>query len=408
MRSSDQICSPKLIYRSPLMQVMPILHEHLSMPLHKAGIRQTKQKALTELTSSLLNNSKLTLTSLGRHMQGQAFVKHKIKRVDRWLSNTALYDQSFEVYQAIFSPMLLKRNELHILIDWSGCCNWTECTLRASLLFDGRSICFYQEVHSTKVQQKPYIHKKFLKNLKKLIPEGCKVILITDRGFQVPWFKAVLAQGWDFIGRISNSHHFQLDEKKSWKPIKELYKSATNKPCYLGKGGIGKSKPLEVNFYSFKDKIKRRKFKKTRNKPFYAQSQKMYKDVHKTPLIIVTSLSLSAKTAIKAYQGRMQIEQNFRDDKNERWGFGMQYNRSSSKQRIAILLLIAAIASYILMLIGVTAEKMNLHKHFQANTSKRRVLSLPYLAKQVLIHLNENFSLKEIEHSYNFIAKGAS
>lgn len=393
------------------MQVQTILHEHIAVPLDKAHIRQTKQKALIEMTSSLLNNSRLTLTSLGRHMQGEAFVKHKIKRVDRWLSNDALYNQSLEIYKAVFSSLLSKRKELNILIDWSGCCNWSECVLRASLLYEGRSITIYQEVHSTHVHQKPEIHNKFLKNLNILIPKDCKVTLITDRGFQVPWFKAVLALGWDFIGRISKSHHFKLENENRWKPLNKLYSSAINKARYLGGGEIGKSKPFKVFFHSFRGKAKGRKYSKPRNKPYYPHIQKMYKTLHHTPWILVTSLSPKShgsKKVIKTYQGRMQIEQNFRDDKNERWGFGLQYNRSRSEKRIAILLLIAAMASYILMLIGITAEKMELHKRFQANTSKRRVLSFLFLAKQIVMQFEDTFSLKEINRSYQLISKGPS
>lgn len=391
------------------MQVLPILHDHISLSLSKAGIRKTKQHALIDMTTSLLNDSKLSLTSIGRHMKGDAYVKHKIKRVDRWLGNSALYSQVFGIYQAIFTPLLSSRKELHILVDWSGCCNWTECCLRASLLYDGRSLTFYQEVHSTHEQQKGHVHNCFLKNLSRLIPKNCEITIVTDRGFQVPWFKSVLSLGWNFIGRVSKSYQFKLDNESDWRPLDTLYSTTTNKPTYVGPGKLSKSKPTEVYIHSFKGEAKGRKYKKPRNRPYYPHIQKVYKELHKTPWIIVTSISpkkLRSKKIIKIYHGRMQIEQNFRDDKNERWGFGMQFNRSGSKERIAILLLIAALASYILMLIGVAAEKANLHKKFQANTNKKRVLSFLFLAKQVMRHDGNVFSKKEILHSFQNIAEG--
>ncbi|MBS0290494.1 MAG: transposase [Proteobacteria bacterium] len=48
---------------------------------------------------------------------------------------------------------------------------------------------------------------------------------------------------------------------------------------------------------------------------------------------------LKAKKVINLYKKRMQIEQNFRDDKNERWGFGWRYSKTKNHERYSILLL---------------------------------------------------------------------
>ena len=65
-------------------------------------------------------------------------------------------------------------------------------------------------------------------------------------------------------------------------------------------------------------------------------------------------------------------------------------------KRIAVLCLIAHIAAFFLLYIGIMAEKLGLHKQFQVNTSKKRVLSLLTLAKLAIKHqpppiLNENY-----------------
>jgi hypothetical protein len=51
----------------------------------------SRKTALQVITSSLLNEAELTLTSLGRRMPGEAYVKHKIKRVDRFLGNPHVF-----------------------------------------------------------------------------------------------------------------------------------------------------------------------------------------------------------------------------------------------------------------------------------------------------------------------------
>lgn len=396
------------------MQLSKVLHNFVGKSLLTAGIRATKVNALIDMTDALLNKSDLTLTSIGRHLSGLADVKHKIKRVDRWLSSTELFEQSKDIYKALFYNVLTHRKQLEIIVDWSGCCNWSEACLRASLVYSGRSITIYQEVHSSESQQKEFVHNQFLKNLKEIIPETCEVIITTDRGFSHPWFKAVNALGWDFIGRASSLHCYQILNENTWKPIKDLYDGSTNKPKYIADVLFGKthSKKLEASLYSYKEAFKNRKKHNVRNKPNYPGLNKQYSEMHKTPWILVTSLkggaSIVAKV-VKNYAFRMQIEQNFRDDKNERWGFGMRYSRTTSTKRITILLLLAAIASYVLLLFGVASESKDLHRKFQANTVRnRRVLSLLTLGKQVIRHVIGLFNTEDLMQGFRKIANGES
>jgi hypothetical protein len=144
--------------------------------------------------------------------------------------------------------------------------------------------------------------------------------------------------GWDFVGRVSKINHCLLDSSNDWQPIGDLYKEASDKeasdkPKYLGGGLLGKSKKyrLQSSFYCYKGKPKQRKVKRIKNKPQYHHLDKMYSEQHKAPWVIVTSLTItkwSAKKIINTYYARMQIEQNFRDDKNERWGFGLRLGGS--------------------------------------------------------------------------------
>ena len=105
------------------------------------------------------------------------------------------------------------------------------------------------------------------------------------------------------------------------------------------------------------------------------------------PWVLVSSLSGRSieKRVVKIYKKRMQIEEGFRDLKSSRYGFGFEDAYSKKRERIQILLLVAALASLIAWLTGWVAEKRNLHRHFQSNTVKtRRVLSLFYLGCQVI------------------------
>lgn len=57
----------------------------------------------------------------------------------------------------------------------------------------------------------------------------------------------------------------------------------------------------------------------------------------------------------------MQIKQNFRDLKNQRWGFGLRDSKTINMQRLEILLLISNIATMVLWLLGIAAETKKLH-----------------------------------------------
>jgi predicted small integral membrane protein len=77
------------------------------------------------------------------------------------------------------------------------------------------------------------------------------------------------------------------------------------------------------------------------------------------PWLLATSPSLAAldaQTVVDIYSGRMQIEQSFRDVKNPRWGLGLSLSQTTRPERLAILLLIGALAMFALWLIGLVAQ----------------------------------------------------
>ena len=76
----------------------------------------------------------------------------------------------------------------------------------------------------------------------------------------------------------------------------------------------------------------------------------------------------------------MQIEESFRDTKSAVYGMGLEIGRSRSELRLHALLLIAAIAAFLLWHIGQLAEAEGLHRRFKSTTRVARELSLITLA----------------------------
>lgn len=376
------------------MHASLFLHNFVSKSL--SFIHKIRLKILLASVFSLMNDGRLTLTSLGRNLQGQAKVKNKIKSIDRLLGNSKLFKESFHIYKQLSKKLLVGATEAVILIDFSGCCTKEHYLFRASLIGKGRSITIYQEVHPFGMHDNSKIKSNFLKSLKLILPKQLKVTLITDAGFRTPWFKLVRSFGWDFVGRMRGNAKIQLLEKRKWLEIKDYFKYATMKPKYIGKALLSTAHEFPINLYVYNAKLHGRKLKRMKGRILHIGKQEQYSRDKREPWIIVSSLQLKAIKIINLYKKRMQIEQNFRDDKNERWGFGWRYGRTKNPERFSILMLIAYIASLVLWLIGRAAETKLLHKDYQANTSKKRTLSYLTLGKQVLKHSLSKISAQDI------------
>jgi hypothetical protein len=182
------------------MHASPFLHNFVSKSL--SFIHKVRLNILLASVFSLMNDGKLTLTSLGRSLPGSAKVKNKIKSIDRLLGNKKLLEESFQIYYQLVKKLLIGASEAVVILDHSGCCTNAHWILRASLLGKGRSITIYQEVHPFGMHDNLKVKKGFLEKLKKILPKHIKVTLITDAGFRTPWFKLVRAYGWHFVGRV--------------------------------------------------------------------------------------------------------------------------------------------------------------------------------------------------------------
>lgn len=358
------------------------------------------RKSLTNHVKSLLRGrASLSSNSIGRNLPGAALVKHKINMTWRFLCNKKIHKEQLAIYKGLCTELTSKLGELVIAIDWSGCCNNVNYILRASLVHQGRSISLYNEIHPVKVLGNEQVHNGFLSALREVLPQGKKITILTDSGFKTPWFKEVERLGWFFVGRVSGVIKYSLDsEQNDWHLIENLHKQVQyGETQYVGRGTLTKDKKAQMQliFTSYWGIKKGRKVKN----PKYPAAEKQYSKMNSEPWVLVSNLDKIipcttekecyklAALARELYKKRMQIEQNFRDDKSERLGFGWRFSRTNNINKINVLVLIATIASSILWIIGFAAEKKNLQYAFQANSVRStRVLSFIFLAKELIAH----------------------
>jgi len=339
---------------------------HVRKLLHKILLKASSQidkrnhKTIIEAAITLSDCKHLSITGIGRSLISHAKVKHCIKRIDRLFGNCNVQSARLYYYQAMAASTLNGIKYPAISVDWSGL---TPCgefhLLRASCPVGGRAVTLFEQSFKESEYMKQRVHKSFLTQLDRILPDDCQPVLVTDAGFRCPWFKLVRSFGWHFIGRIRNSTKYLNPKTNQWDPAKSLYCKATNTPSYLFETLIAKANPVEGNLHLYKGVGKRRKNKNLRGKKIQSSVSLKHAKRGREPWLLFTSLTrkeADAKRVVKLYSQRMQIEESFRDLKNTNNGLSFRHCRSYQKGRLNVALLIAAITTFLLWLVGLAAK----------------------------------------------------
>jgi hypothetical protein len=369
------------------MQGRKLLHTFIRESAE--NLHQKTKNSLVVVCEGLLKSRKLSVTAIGSAIENETTPKHNIKRSDRLVSNSSLELNRKYFYKALARKTVPKTGWCPILVDTSDLTADSKFQMiRASLAIDGRAFTLFEMSYERGTLSS--IWEVFLKNLDEILPaEKGRVIIITDAGFHNKWFHLVRKQKWDFIGRIRQDKQYTTSEGKVFS-CKSLHKTATFKPAHHGTVFLSKksrNKALICDLYIVKKKPKGRKMKTKFGKTKKGKYSKTIAKGQKEPWVLASSLPKSSFTTeqiVRLYSFRMQIEQSFRDIKNSKYGFSFKHTLTRSTKRLNVLLLIAAIVTFILWSTGVLAEQKKWHLQCQSNTSKKRTLSLFFLGAIVL------------------------
>jgi hypothetical protein len=376
------------------MYAKQFLHEKLS------GVMHLKRLATLEsLLTGLLKDKKLSVTQLGRSLESSAQEKNNIKRSDRFISNHHVWKERFSIYREISLSLVGNNRRPLIIVDWSHVPNTTCYILRAAFVGSGRALTLYEEVFPKRLENSPEVHQRFLNKLRKLLPETCIPVVITDAGFATPWFRSVQEMGWDYVGRIRGNKCFRVEGEEQWRYYSDCCSGlARQTPVCLGRAALNKKLAFKTHLYLTKIPKKYRvSLNKLKKKAHYKKDIE-HGNAANEPWLLATSMKRMPDTIVKLYFSRMEIEEGFRDLKSSQFGFSFENAYSLKIRRIQILLMIAMLAAYILFFVGLAAEIKQLHHQFQANTTiNRRVLSLFYLGGRVIkkkIRIGSSFIYK--------------
>lgn len=315
---------------------------------------------LVSAVEALLSSRRLVLVELARHWPGAERVVGPLKRLDRLLGNRAVQAVR-ERFYAVAAAWLMRSEQPVLVVDWSELKHdrrWL--LLRAGVAVGGRTMTVYEEVHPRAKSGSRRVHSAFLKRLHSLLAPTIRPIVITDAGFKNPWFQAVEALGWHWIGRVRQRTRARWLETNQgeWIACKTLYVQASSKACSLGEVILARSNPRHCRLVLVRRAPRGRVDLNRYGKRSQDTVSRTIAKRAREPWLLAVSCSLdewSAASVVALYARRMQIEQSFRDLKSHRYGCAFDDTLTRSAERLQMLLLIYMLAALAAWLVGLAA-----------------------------------------------------
>jgi hypothetical protein len=356
-------------------------------------IHAKRLQAVMDVATGVQHSQQLSIAAIGRHLQSDTKLKHRIKKVDRLLGNKHLYSELANIYAGLSQYVfqyIAQDKVSPIVIDLCFLKDDQDIQmLSAEVATQGRTIPLYREVFE-KGQLKGR-EKEFISKLSQCIPPERDVLIIMDAGFGDNWFEAIESKMWYWLVRARSGKYIKLSVNDDWKEANELFgQIGTRAKCY-DSAYITKTQPRPCRVVTKKGSAISKRKKPARLPRNYNAANGNYQRLAKEPWILATNLPKKYNTTqiLNAYKKRMQIEESFRDIKSTRYGLGGRNIETRCIYRWGIIMLLAAIAQITLWIIGVIGHSQGFQKEFQSNTVKdKKVFSYFYLG-QLIIEFNK-------------------
>lgn len=87
----------------------------------------------------------------------------------------------------------------------------------------------------------------------------------------------------------------------------------------------------------------------------------------------------------RMYKRRMQIEESFRDLKSHRYGMGFEDSQSRKAERLQMLLLIHALALWVMWIVGLVGITRALDTFLKPNASRKTQYSTVRIGKELIL-----------------------
>jgi len=362
------------------MRAREVLQKCLSGTL--GNMHSLRSRVLTRAVDALIAGRCLTLYDLARSWPGADRMRAPLKALDRLLSNRHLHGERESLYAGM-AQWLVRSKRPVIVIDWAdlkGDRSWH--VLRAGVPIGGRTLTLLDMVFPGHQQGSPQAEQLFLRRLAQLIPSHVTPILVTDSGFRAPWFRAVTKRVWHWVGRLRHRTHVKpvdvVDEPDQSVPCKALYALAGSRHLDLGVMHAVRYAPLVCRLIVHAKPAQGRKRLTRQGSVAHNTNSLKHAQREKEPWLLMASpeLTLTAAQIVALYARRMQIELSFRDLKSHRYGQAFQDSLTRKGERIGVLLLLNALATFACWIVGMACEAKGMSAWLCPRAAKRRLYSI--------------------------------
>ena len=358
------------------MNAFGVLQKRLRHSIPSVHLKRLN--VLMAAVGSAVSGGRLTLSSLARHLAADTTVRHRIKRVDRLLGNCTLHDERTLFYRVLCELLIGAQHSPVLIVDWSDLKadrRWQ--VLRATVWVHGFALPIYEEVHPLKLQNNRRVQAAFLETLRNLLPDSVQPIVVADAGFRSTWFDEVSRIGWHWVGRVRGRTLIWIDGQ--WQPCKSLFAKATGTPRDLGLYEVTRSRPVQGRLCLYRKAAQGRHHLNCHGRR--AQGHHSQKNAHRErePWLLIASPSLADKSALQVvqlYRTRMRIEHSFRTLKSHQFGFAYEDSQTRIGERLAVLLLIHALALLLTWIAGWAAQRRRLDLRLRSNVTVKNSLSI--------------------------------
>jgi len=336
--------------RAQLADVRAFVGEVYGADLHAKRI-----DSLAGATLGVMQSASLAVAMIGQALaQAKGLVtKHTIKQVDRMLSNNGI--DVWDSFARWVPYQIGERRDVLLAMDWTDFDHDDQATLALHLVTGhGRATpLLWLSVWKDELKDHRNAYEDAcLRRLAALVPPGCRVTILADRGFGDQKLFAFLAElGFGYVIRFRGNIHVADADGTS--------KAAAE---WVGKGG---------------------RARKLMDARVTAKGQQVgavvcvhAKDMKEPWCLATSERDATTATLVNHYSKRWTIEPQFRDTKDLRFGMGLSSTRIGEPMRRDRLLLISAFATALLTLLGAVGESLGMDRLLKSNTSKTRTHSL--------------------------------
>jgi hypothetical protein len=311
--------------------------------------------SLAGATLGVMHSASLAVAMIGQALaQARGLVtKHAVKQVDRLLSNAGI--DVWESFARWIPHQIGPRREALVTMDWTDFDADDQATLVLSLVTGhGRAapLLWLSVWKEELTRQRNDFEDACLRRLAELVPSGCRVTILADRGFGDQKLFAFLAElGFGYVIRFRGNIHV-TDATGETRPAAD----------WVGKGGRAR-KLADARVTAKGQQV---------GAVVCVHAKRM-----KEPWCLATSeRDATAATLVNHYAKRWTTEPQFRDTKDLRFGMGLSATRIAEPMRRDRLLLVSAFATALLTLLGAVGESLGMDRLLKSNTSTKRTHSL--------------------------------